>query len=262
MTFDPAWSRDGPIRTTRPARNGSPTRRASEQGTCVHLGDCDIGCPVNARNTLDLNYLALAEAHGADVRPLHLVRSIEPEPAAATASLRSDRRRRARARSETAGCVIVAAGSLGSTELLLRCRDVAKRCRTCPPRWARLERQRRLPDARHPPYARRVEPTRGPTITSAIDFLDGSFAGGRSSSRTAGFPTCSPPGSSQAAARSPGSRRDRIAPRVQQAAPRPARLRPTCMPWFAQGARRGRRRLHLRGRGGSSAGPSCRSTGT
>ena len=25
------------------------------QGTCVHLGNCDIGCDVNARNTLDLN---------------------------------------------------------------------------------------------------------------------------------------------------------------------------------------------------------------
>jgi cholesterol oxidase len=26
----------------------------------VHLGECDIGCPVKARNTLDFNYLAVA----------------------------------------------------------------------------------------------------------------------------------------------------------------------------------------------------------
>jgi cholesterol oxidase len=49
-----------------------------EQGTCVHLGNCDIGCEVDARNTLDRNYLALAERKGADVRPLHLVTNIEP----------------------------------------------------------------------------------------------------------------------------------------------------------------------------------------
>ncbi len=30
-----------------------------EQGYCVHLGDCDIGCDVDAKNTLDRNYLAL-----------------------------------------------------------------------------------------------------------------------------------------------------------------------------------------------------------
>ena len=33
-------------------------RHGAKQGTCVHLGNCDIGCDVNARNTLDLNYLA------------------------------------------------------------------------------------------------------------------------------------------------------------------------------------------------------------
>ena len=49
-----------------------------EQGTCVHLGNCDIGCEVDARNTLDRNYLALAESKGAEVRPLHLVTNIEP----------------------------------------------------------------------------------------------------------------------------------------------------------------------------------------
>ena len=31
-----------------------------EQGTCVQCGNCDIGCQVSAKNTLDLNYLAVA----------------------------------------------------------------------------------------------------------------------------------------------------------------------------------------------------------
>jgi cholesterol oxidase len=49
-----------------------------EQGFCVHLGACVLGCPVEARNTLALNYLPRAEKRGAEVRPLHIVRNIEP----------------------------------------------------------------------------------------------------------------------------------------------------------------------------------------
>ena len=49
------------------------------QGTCVHSGNCDVGCQVKAKNTLDLNYLAVAEQKGAEIRPLHMARSIKPE---------------------------------------------------------------------------------------------------------------------------------------------------------------------------------------
>src|SRR5688572_10331815 len=50
-----------------------------QQGTCIHLGNCDIGCDVRAKNTLDLNYLPRAEQRGAEVRALHLARRIEPD---------------------------------------------------------------------------------------------------------------------------------------------------------------------------------------
>jgi cholesterol oxidase len=50
------------------------------QGTCIHLGNCDIGCDVGARNSLDLNYLACAESRQAEVWPLHIARVIEPLP--------------------------------------------------------------------------------------------------------------------------------------------------------------------------------------
>src|SRR4051795_9588953 len=43
------------------------------QGTCIHAGRCDVGCPTKAKNTLDVNYLAVARGHGAEVRPLHQV---------------------------------------------------------------------------------------------------------------------------------------------------------------------------------------------
>ena len=148
------------------------------QGTCVHRGYCDIGCPVQAKNTLDLNYLARAKQLNVDIRPLHLVRMIEPaaggyrvgfdviEPAA----------HRRTAGSATADRVILAAGSLGSTELLLRCRD---EYRTLPnvSRFLGMNWSSNGDFLTPAVYSHReppVSPSHGPTISSAIDFLDGS----------------------------------------------------------------------------------------
>ena len=78
VTFDEHWTYDSRRPHDAAALEDVHQRARREQGTCVHLGNCDIGCDVNARNTLDLNYLAVAEKQGADVRPLHLVRDIEP----------------------------------------------------------------------------------------------------------------------------------------------------------------------------------------
>src|SRR4051794_24105499 len=50
------------------------------QEGCQNLGLCDLGCPVHAKNTVDITYVARAETHGAEVRPLHLVNGIEPPP--------------------------------------------------------------------------------------------------------------------------------------------------------------------------------------
>jgi cholesterol oxidase len=48
-----------------------------EQGTCVHLGNCDIGCDADAKNTLDRNYIAWAEKHNAQVSELLIVSNIQ-----------------------------------------------------------------------------------------------------------------------------------------------------------------------------------------
>ena len=65
VRFDPNWSYDLPD-AHNPAKSRTVTNlHGVQQGTCVHLGQCDIGCPVNARNTLDLNYLAVAAKAGA-----------------------------------------------------------------------------------------------------------------------------------------------------------------------------------------------------
>jgi cholesterol oxidase len=143
----------------------------------VHLGNCDIGCDVRARNTLDLNYLARAEQQGAEVRPLHQVTTIAPDAAGYRVSFNQIGPAALVPGAATARLVIVAAGSLGSTELLLRCRDVHQ---TLPNLSAQLgigwsSNGDFLTPAIHP--LRPVKPSRGPTITAAIDMLDGSAYG-------------------------------------------------------------------------------------
>lgn len=158
-----------------------------EQGTCVHLGFCDLGCPVKAKNTLDLNYLAWAEKKGAEIRPLHVVRSIEPDGTGYR--VRFDRIHNGQLTTgfETAAKVIVAAGSLGSTELLLRCRDQYK---TLPGISSFLGRNwSSNGDFLTPAFHEgEINPTQGPTITAAIDFLDASFRGQRFYIEDGGFP--------------------------------------------------------------------------
>src|SRR5919109_1436383 len=48
--------------------------------TCQLCGECDVGCNFGAKNTLDYNYLTYAAHHGAEIRTLCDVRTIEPRP--------------------------------------------------------------------------------------------------------------------------------------------------------------------------------------
>lgn len=145
-----------------------------QQGTCVHCGNCDIGCQVSAKNTLDLNYLAVAERHGAKILPLHVVEKIEPlnpgwrvhfnvvDPSTDSYTPGT----------ATAAQVIVSAGSIGSTELLLRCRDEH---RTLPDLSSRLGWGWAFNgDFVTPTFYRhrKVWPSHGVTISAAIDLLD------------------------------------------------------------------------------------------
>src|SRR5262245_6253627 len=76
VRFDPNWNYGLPD-AHNPAKSVNGTNiHGVAQGTCVHLGECDLGCPVNARNTLDLNYLAVAKQKGARILPLHIAKSV------------------------------------------------------------------------------------------------------------------------------------------------------------------------------------------
>jgi len=179
VTFDPAWTYEADFGRGVAASRAHLNQHGSPQGTCVHLGNCDIGCDVLAKNTLDRNYLYVAEnkCH-AEIRPLHLVDRIERQADRSYRVYfdRLDSGQRVPG-SESARLVIIAAGSLGSTELLLRNRDVH---RTLPDVSCTLGKNwSGNGDFLTPAFYadRNVQPSRGPTIAAAIDFLDSSQAG-------------------------------------------------------------------------------------
>jgi len=248
VTFDPTWSPDEPGAYEHARSKPFTNREGKQQGTCVHLGECDIGCPVLARNTLDLNYLARAETKGADVRPLTIVRSIEPQDDGYRVRFERIDGRELVPGSETAPIVVVAAGSLGSTELLLRSRDVT---RTLP----------RLPRTLGEGWSangdfltigyhanRRVDPTRGPTITSAIDFRDGSSGGRPFLIEDGGFPDLVRSYLGRRTGRRSVWRRRRLLHHAALALLGDGDTFEHVMPWFSQGRDAGDGQLRLQPR--------------
>lgn len=145
------------------------------QEPCDYAGDCLLGCRTHSKNTLDLTYLALAESkHGLEIRPLHRANYLEP----ATSGYRvhftrldPDQPGRGEPGSIEARQVVVSAGSLGSTQLLLESRD---RHRTLPNLPAALGR--RFSGNGDMLFAgvlgadRAIEPGDGPSITIGADF--------------------------------------------------------------------------------------------
>lgn len=189
VSFDPSWTYGLP--DARTARHSMPfvNEQGQRQGTCIHLGNCDLGCDVHAKNSLDLTYIPAAEQRGAEVRPLHVVRSIIPDGAGYRVAFDHIRGGRLIRGEERAARVVVAAGSLGSTELLLRCRDEH---RTLPRLSRRLgagwsaNANVLTPDLYGD--ASRVQQTVGPTISGGLDFMDGSAGGLRFFVEDDGFP--------------------------------------------------------------------------
>jgi cholesterol oxidase len=178
VTFSNQWNYDLEDRFDDRHSHSWTNAQQQQQGTCVHRGYCDIGCPVKAKNTLDLNYLARARQLGVEIRPLHPVRLIEPlEPGYRVRfdQIDPDVAHSRTPGSATADRVVLAAGSLGSTELLLRCRDQYRTLPKLSPflgmGWS--SNGDFLTPAFYPNRKPDISPSHGPTITSAIDFLDG-----------------------------------------------------------------------------------------
>jgi cholesterol oxidase len=100
-----------------------PFSGVRQQG-CQNLARCDLGCPVLAKNTVDITYVARAEAHGAEVHPQHLVTGLRAPARSGEPWTVAFRELAGERRSGTvqAGAVVLAAGTLGSTRLLLESR--------------------------------------------------------------------------------------------------------------------------------------------
>jgi len=105
---DPYFGGEGPTRTG-----------------CIECGGCMVGCRYNAKNTLDKNYLYLAEKHGVVVYPEHQAVDVVPLDGGGYRVMteRPGAWFRKRSRSFTAGQVVFAAGALGTARLLHSLRD-------------------------------------------------------------------------------------------------------------------------------------------
>ena len=97
------------------------------QPACTRCGDCCGGCNVGAKNTVALTYLPDAVHHGAELftraKVSHVAKSGDGRWNVEIANLDPGAPAESRAMSIDADMVILAAGTLGSTEILLRSRE-------------------------------------------------------------------------------------------------------------------------------------------
>jgi cholesterol oxidase len=98
-----------------------------EQHPCNGCGDCVTGCNYAAKNTTLMNYLPDAKNHGAEIFTQTSVRYLEKRDGKWVVHFQELNEGRedfnAPLLSVTADIVVLAAGTLGSTEILLRTRD-------------------------------------------------------------------------------------------------------------------------------------------
>ena len=96
------------------------------QPACTRCGDCCGGCNTGAKNTVALTYLPDAVRHGAEIFTQAKASHLTAVPGGGW-RVHLDQQKETDARttitSVTADVVVLAAGTLGSTEILLRSRD-------------------------------------------------------------------------------------------------------------------------------------------
>ena len=177
-----------------PIKEEHPNLHGRTRYTCRLVGECDIGCNYGSKNTLDYTYLSEAQRLGAEIRTRCDVRAFDqregggwrvryiryrPEqegeavdilsPAAPMETVSADR-------------LILAAGSLGTTRLLLRNRSSVPRIserlgtRFCGNGDLLTFAVKCSEDADGGGRPRVIDPDYGPVITTAVrvaDELDG-----------------------------------------------------------------------------------------
>ena len=144
------------------------------QQKCENLGRCDIGCPIHAKNTVDITYVARAERFGAEVYPLHEALRLHPPADPGGCWRVSFRDLDTSTRGEVqAPVVVLAAGCLGSTRLLLKNRRRLPRLSDA--LGSRFSGNGDALGAAFDPSASAVGDPRtdyGPSMTSVLDYTD------------------------------------------------------------------------------------------
>jgi cholesterol oxidase len=108
-----------PEESPDPYFGGEGPRRSG----CVECGGCLAGCAYDAKNTLDKNYLYLAEKLGAQILKLHKATLIRPIEGGYQVEWIHPLEKHEQCPPLTASKVVLSAGVLGTLELLFRCRE-------------------------------------------------------------------------------------------------------------------------------------------
>jgi cholesterol oxidase len=125
------FANDGePAIPGEPIKEDRPNIHGRTRLTCKLTGECDLGCNHGSKNSLDYTYITAAWHAGADIRTRHEVRSFAPREGggytlqyvvhdSAAEGVPTDTRRLDR-QTMTCDRLVLAAGTLGTTYLMLR----------------------------------------------------------------------------------------------------------------------------------------------
>jgi cholesterol oxidase len=128
------FANDGdPAIPGEPIKEERPNIHGRTRLTCKLTGECDLGCNHGSKNSLDYTYITAAWHAGADVRTRHEVRSFAPRPEGGytleyvvhdpdSEGVPTDTRRLDR-HTMTCDRLVLAAGTVGTTFLMLRNRS-------------------------------------------------------------------------------------------------------------------------------------------
>ena len=90
---------------------------------CTFCGSCMIGCPVGAKNTLDKNYLYLAEGLGVDIIPETMVTGVQPDGDGYRLTAKKSTGMTHPKKSYQTKGVVFSASVLGTVKLLNQCKQ-------------------------------------------------------------------------------------------------------------------------------------------
>jgi cholesterol oxidase len=172
-----------------PVLDAEPNLHGRTRLTCLLCGECNVGCNYGAKNTLDYNYLSLASLrHGAEIRTRCEVKTFAPRDGGGYTIRYVDHAEAPEGRSReaspplhvlTADRLVLAAGSFGTTYLLLKNRAAFPRLserlgtRFC----GNGDLLTLAIKARENGATRIVDPGYGPVITSTIRVKDAAEGG-------------------------------------------------------------------------------------